>query len=87
MSQQHLVGLDNPVKETFICIVEPNGQTRMPRQRSATSLRRRRGPVPSAQLRRVTSGMAQICFCVNGRLVPTFLPAFQPARSRVALSN
>jgi hypothetical protein len=28
-----------------------------------------------------------ICFWVNGRLVPTFFPAFQAARSRLASSN
>ena len=29
---------------------------------------------------------AQICFCVSGRLVPTFFPVFQAARSRLASS-
>lgn len=30
---------------------------------------------------------AQICFCVSGRFVPTFLPTFQAARSRLASSK
>lgn len=31
--------------------------------------------------------IAQICFWVKGRLVPTFFPAFQAVRSRLASSN
>lgn len=31
--------------------------------------------------------VAQICFWVNGRLVPTFFPAFQAERLRRASSN
>lgn len=44
------------------------------------------GAVPNAALAIKEKRTAQICFCVSGRFVPTFFPAFHAVRSRLASS-